>query len=186
MRLFIGIEIPEDIANAMTSLQVPLHGARWVEPQDYHLTLRFIGEVEKSKAYDLDEALLAIEHNAFDLSIAGISFVGGYEPKALFAGIAPSAELIALARAVDQAARTVGIAPDPRSKFRPHITLARLKSPDLDRFGRYLERSSLFRTEPFLVRRFAMFSTKPLTGGGPYLVEQSYDLRHWGEDQDAG
>ena len=184
MRLFVGISLPEDIADALAALEVPLQGANWVESQDYHISLRWVGDVEKSLAYELDDALLRIELPAFELKFAGVSFFGGYDPKALMAPVVASPELAELQRAVDRAAHSVGIEPDKRGKFRPHVTLARLKSPDLDRFARYLERHALFQTEPFLVTRFSMFSTRPQLGGGPYLVEQTYDLKHYGDYDD--
>jgi RNA 2',3'-cyclic 3'-phosphodiesterase len=188
MRLFVGISLPEDISDALSSLEAPLQGANWVESQDYHISLRWIGEVEKSLAYELDDALLRIELPAFELRFAGVDFFGGYDPKALTAPIEPCPALHELHRAVDRAAQSVGIPPDKRAKFRPHATLARLKSPDLDRFARYLERHARFQTELFHVTRFAMFSTKPQMGGGPYLIEQTYDLKHYDdyEDDDTG
>lgn len=180
MRLFIGIEIPEAIGDRISDLEVPLQRARWVEQQDYHLSLRFIGEVERQVAYDLDEALLGIDMPAFEIEMAGVGFAGGYEPKALWVGIAPSPALMMLQRAVDRAVTSVGVPPDKRTAFRPHTTIARLNQVDLDRFARYLERHALFRTEPFVVERFAMFSAKP-SGGGPYVVEQTYDLKQYTE-----
>lgn len=186
MRLFVGLELPDEIVEALASLEVPLQGARWVEQQDYHVSLRFIGEVEKPVAYELDSALLQIDMPAFELQFSGVGFAGGYDPKALYVGLAQSPELAELARAVDRAALSIGLVPDSRRKFRPHVTLARLKSPDLDRFARYLERHGMFQTEPFPVTRFALFSTKPQSGGGPYLVEQTYDLKHYGDFDDDG
>lgn len=185
MRVFIALEIPDDVGDALSSLEVPLNGARWVEQQDYHVTLRFIGEVEKPQAYDLDEALLGIDLPAFDMWFNGLNIAGGYDPRTIFAMIEPTAELERLVRAVDRAALSVGLEPDRRRAFRPHVTLARLKLPDLDRLGRFLERRSLFRTEPFLVPRFAMMSSKPGVGGGPYVVEQTYDLKYYGDLDDV-
>lgn len=184
MRLFVGIELPETIADDLAALEVPLEGVRWIEQQDFHLTLRFVGDVEKSIAYELDEALLEIDMPAFEIDLAGVGFLGGQEPKALVVQVAPNAALLELHRAVDRAAQRVGIRPDARGKFRPHVTIARLKSPDLDRLARYLERHGLFRTPPVYVTRFALFSSKPHTGGGPYVVEQAYDLRHYGDFSD--
>ena len=180
MRLFIGIEVPEPIGDAICDLEVPLQGARWVEAHDYHISLRFVGDLDRTLAYDLDEALLGIELPAFEITVKGIGHFGGYDPKALWVGLEPQPALDQLQRAVDRVVTSVGVMPDKRQAFRPHITIARLKSPDLDRLARYLERYALFRTEPFLVERFAMFSAKP-GGGGPYVVEQTYDLKHYGE-----
>ena len=78
MRLFVGLSLPEDIADALAALEVPLQGANWVEAQDFHISLRWVGDVEKSLAYELDDALLRIELPAFELKFAGVNLENSF------------------------------------------------------------------------------------------------------------
>lgn len=174
-RLFTGIELPDHVREALARLRQPLPGARWVEPEHYHLTLRFAGDLENRIAGEFADMLADIEIPAFELRLCGTGAFGGSEPRALWAGLAPSIELEALVRAHERIARAVGLPPEPR-RFKPHITIARLRSTDVELVARYLQRHGAFRTDPFLVARFVLFSAKPQVGGGPYVVEESYTL----------
>jgi 2'-5' RNA ligase len=101
---------------------------------------------------------------------------GGNEPRSIWAGVETSAPLEALARANDRAARAAGLPPDGR-QFKPHVTLARVKYASADEVARVLQRIGAFRSQPFIVSRFVLFSAKPKTGGGPYAIEEAFNLR---------
>ncbi len=101
---------------------------------------------------------------------------GGNEPRSIWAGVEAGPELEALARANERAARSAGLAPEPRT-FRPHVTIARLKYANAATIARFLERIGAFRSQPFLVGRFVLFSARPKVGGGPYVVEEAFPLR---------
>ncbi len=174
-RLFTGIEIPDHLREALARLRQPLPGARWIEPENYHVTLRFAGDVDNRVAAEFAHALSEVETPAFELRFSGTGAFGGNDPRSLWARIEPSPELEALARAHEKAARIAGLQPETR-KFRPHVTIARLRNTNVDIIARYLQRHGGFRTEPFLVSRFALFSSKPQVGGGPYVIEETYTL----------
>lgn len=176
-RLFTGIEIPAEQREEIARLKVPLPGGgRWIEPVDLHLTLRFVGDIEKPQAEEFADRLESIDLDAFELRLSGLGVFGGNEPRSIWAGVEDSASLEALARANDRAARAAGLPPDPR-QFKPHITLARLKYASADDVARVLQRLGAFRSEPFIVTRFVLFSAKPKSGGGPYAIEEAFNLR---------
>ena len=175
-RLFSGIEIPAHVRDTLARLNQPLPGARWIEPENYHITLRFAGDIDNHIATEFAHFLDDIEFPAFELRLSGTGVFGGDDPRQLWAGLEPSSELDALARTHERAARSAGLPPEPR-KFKPHVTIARLKYSSPDIVARYLQRNGGFRSEPFFVGRFALFSSKPMGGGGPYVVEETYTLQ---------
>ena len=98
-RLFSAIEIPRNIAERLTLLRAGLTGARWIDPENYHLTLRFIGDVDGHTARDFTAALGEIVAAPFELELNGLGSFGGGRPRAIFADVAPSEGLEALRRA---------------------------------------------------------------------------------------
>src|SRR5438132_2481334 len=132
LRLFVGIGFPPQLKLQLSSLCSGLDGARWVDPGNFHLTLRFIGETPEDVAADIDEALVRLRARRFTLQLAGTGvFGGGDKPRSLWVGVERCPELVALRDKVEQALVRVGLAPEPR-KFWPHVTLARPTSPALD------------------------------------------------------
>jgi 2'-5' RNA ligase len=174
-RLFSAIEIPRSVAERLTMLRAGLTGARWIDPENYHLTLRFIGDVDGATARDFTTALGEIEASPFDLAVNGLGSFGGRKPRAIFANLAPSQGLDALQRANERAARKAGLPPEGRN-FKPHVTLARLKGARADAVAAYLERQGGIGPETFAVSRFVLYSSRNSVGGGPYVVEAAYPL----------
>nr|WP_245409314.1 RNA 2',3'-cyclic phosphodiesterase [Methyloceanibacter sp. wino2] len=155
-------------------LRAGLYGARWIDPEYYHLTLRFIGDVDGATARDFTEALGELVAAPFTLKLNGLDSFGGKKPRTIFAGVAPSPELEALQHAHDGAARVAGLAPE-RRKFTPHVTIARLRGTRPDAVAAYLQNAGLI-SETFTVKRFVLYSSRNSVGGGPYVVEAAYDL----------
>ena len=170
-RLFSGIELPPNIRETLSKMHQPLPSTRWIEPNDLHLTLRFAGDVTPPVGRELAENLANIAFEPFSVRITGLATFGGSDPRLLYAAIEPTVALTDLANANEMAARRAGLKPESR-KFIPHITLARMQAPRIDPIARYLSRYGGFTTEPFWVSQFVLFSSKPTTGGGPYVVEQ--------------
>ena len=185
-RLFAGIEIPEDIRDELSALEMPLSGANWVDVDNLHLTLRFFGDISDAQARDVTDLLETMGANAFSLTISGLGTFGT-DPHTLFANIEPTPALEALARGCDRAASGAGLPPQKRP-FRPHITLARMQYADPIKLARFLTINATIKFEAIFIHRFALFSSKPRTGGGPYVTEQLYPLRGGlgvGEDEDG-
>ncbi len=172
-RLFTGLEIPQSIALRLSMLCAGLPGARWIDPENYHITLRFIGDVDDIVAHEFASALSEIRFEPFEIQLDGLGSFGGRKPRAIWAGIAPSESLLALQRAHESAARAAGLPPEPRN-FTPHLTLARLRDIRPQGVADYIEANGLFLTEPFRIDRFALFSARASRGGGPYVVEDHF------------
>ena len=174
-RLFVGIELPEDIRDLISDLELPLPGVRWIENDNLHLTLRFIGDIDNRQARELADFLSGIDADAFELRLDGLGTFGGREPRTLWAGVKDSGALDSLARACERAARSAGLNPERRT-FKPHVTIARLNKPRIDALTRFLTRNGRFQSQPFVISRFVLYSSKPAVGGGPYVIEEAYPL----------
>jgi RNA 2',3'-cyclic 3'-phosphodiesterase len=174
-RLFTAIELPEALALRLSMLRGGLASARWIDPENYHVTLRFAGDVDDVTAREFALALDAIEMPCFEMRLDGLGSFGGRKPRALWAGVAPNEPLAALQQAHERAARRAGLAPEPRN-FHPHVTLARIRAAKPPAIAQWLERQGGFFAEPFTVQRFVLMSSRASTGGGPYIVEETYPL----------
>jgi 2'-5' RNA ligase len=178
MRLFVALSLPDEIRDRLGDLEMPLPGARWVPPDNLHLTLRFIGEVDGGLAQDIDTALMGLDGRGFELRLAGLGHFGeGPKTRSLFAAVAPNEALSRLQQKVDQALQRLGLAPEGR-KFKPHVTLARFRSgaasmPHLERF---LVEHALFRAGPFQVSQFSLFQSFLSGEGSIYREEAVYPL----------
>jgi 2'-5' RNA ligase len=174
-RLFTAIEIPEAMRMRLSLLRAPIEGAKWVQPEDMHITLRFVGDIEARVADELADLLAEVRVAPFSLAIAGTGAYGGRDPRVLWAGAQAGPELDALYRANERAARAAGLDPDPRD-FQPHVTLARMRRVRQGTVARFLAEHGDLRLEPFQVTRFVLLSARPGSGGPPYAVEAAYPL----------
>ena len=172
-RLFTALEIPEAIRVRLSLIRAPLAGAKWIDAENMHITLRFFGDIDNRTADDLADALAEAQAEPLRLSIQGIGAFGGRDPRVLWAGVEAEPELEALYRANERAARTAGIEPEGRA-FKPHVTLARLRRARSRDVARFLEENGDLRAEPFTASRFVLLSARPGTGGPPYVVEAAY------------
>jgi len=142
---------------------------RWVGDEQLHLTLRFIGEVERPVANDIAGALDRVRSPLFQLSILG---VGKFEKRnrgSLWAGVQPKKPVVALAAKVERAVQSVGLESEHRA-FSPHVTLARWNRRDAEAVDAFLRRNSDLRSGPFEVDRFVLFESK-LSRHGPHYEE---------------
>ncbi|ACL56765.1 RNA 2',3'-cyclic phosphodiesterase [Methylobacterium nodulans] len=176
-RLFTGIEIPPEIGEALARHRGGLPGARWVEPADYHVTLRFIGDVDGGLAEEIAVALGETRpRGALPLTLDGLASFGGDRPHALYARIVPSPALDELQAEQERLMRRLGLKPDSR-RFTPHVTLARLRREATPgAVAHYLALQGGFAPLAFTAARFALYSARDSVGGGPYVVEAAYPL----------
>ncbi|MGE0698714.1 MAG: RNA 2',3'-cyclic phosphodiesterase [Hyphomicrobiaceae bacterium] len=174
-RLFVGLELPEAVRFRLGLVRGPLPGAKWIEPEDMHITLRFVGDVDNRQADELVSFLDGIDQPGFEVTVRDVGAFGGNEPRVVWAGVEGGEALAQLHRAVERACRSVGLAPEPRA-FKPHVTLARLKGARPDAVARFLGSRLRLTTDPFRVESFALFSSRPRVGGGPYVVENVFPL----------
>lgn len=177
MRLFVAIALPEDIRDRLAALQSGVPGARWVAPENLHLTLRFVGEVDGRQARDIDAALAGVSTPSFPLTLAGVdSFGAGAKIRSLWARAEPSEPLKRLQSKVEQALQRAGQAAEGR-KFKPHVTLARFNGNTASgRVYDYVSHQALFRAPPFEVTEFVLFSSFLSQSGAIYRAEAEYPL----------
>ena len=174
-RLFAGLEIPEEIGHTLSMLRGGLPGARWIDPEDYHVTLRFIGDIDAVSANEIASMLFRVNRRPFEVTVQGLQSFGGKKPRAVVATVLPSRPLIELQAELERLMQRLGFDPEGR-KFTPHITLARLRDATNQDVADYLSLRGYFPTKPFTAQRFVLFSARASTGGGPYVVEDSYAL----------
>ena len=174
-RLFTALEIPRDAALSLSLLRGGLPGARWIDVENYHITLRFIGDIEGHVADEIANALDRVRRRAFPLTLSGVGVFGGKKPHAVWAGVAASPDLTALQGEIDRICQRLGISADPR-KFTPHVTLARLRNSSPLEVAQYLSARGNFSAQPFRVGRFVLMSSRDSVGGGPYIVEEAWPL----------
>lgn len=176
-RLFTGIALPAEIAEHLSRARSALDGARWIEPSDYHITLRFLGDVDETVAEALHEGLVAARVRApLDLVIDGLGVFGRDKPRSLLATVATDPALTELQAEHERMSREAGAAPDTR-RFTPHVTLARFnRQVRAHQVAQYLAEAEFFPPRPFTATHVTLFSARASTGGGPYLIEAAYPL----------
>lgn len=176
IRLFVGLGLPEALSERLSGLRGQIPGARWVAPENHHITLRFIGEVDEETAGDIDIALSRIDAPPFEIALEG---VGHFESRglvrALWAGVARDPALDHLQARVETAFRRAGLAPEGR-KFYPHVTLARCRDTRAPRIAGFLADHGSFRVPAFPVESFGLYSSTLGRGGAIYIREAEYSL----------
>jgi RNA 2',3'-cyclic 3'-phosphodiesterase len=172
-RLFTGLEIPADVGRSLAMLRGGLPGARWIDPENYHLTLRFIGDVDDVVATEVASLLGKVRRNAFELRLDGLISFGGRKPRAVVASVSPQQPVVELQAEHKRLLQRVGLEPEGR-KYIPHVTMARLRDSSSRQVADYLSTQAAFRSMAFMVSRFVLFSSRASVGGGPYVVEAAY------------
>jgi 2'-5' RNA ligase len=175
-RLFTGLELPDDVATDLGLMKGGIMGARWIDRESFHLTLRFIGDIDDSLAREIAYALDGVAARPFSLRLRGMGLFGGNKPHTLYAGVEESADLRRLQQVHERICQVLGLDAEQR-KFTPHVTLARFKDPDMRAVRHFAASHSLYKSPLFAVARFVLFSSRPSRGGGPYAVEESYRLQ---------
>lgn len=175
LRLFAALPIRSDIADLLTPLQKGVSGASWRPPANFHITLRFFGDIDTNLAYDLDAALGEIRAPQMKLSLAGAGWFGQREPRAVWAGVAFNEALTDLSGQCERAARRLGL-PAEKRRFLPHVTLAYCHGTLPEEAARFAERRKAFVTPEFWADRFYLYSSHLGNGPSRYRVEAEYPL----------
>lgn len=174
-RLFVALRPPEEIRNLLLAAMGGISGARWQTGEQIHLTIRFIGEVDRHQAGDIHAALGSIHHMPFEIAISGLGlFDRRGQPEVVWAGVAPHEPLKTLHKKVDQAIARAGIAPEQRA-YLPHITLARLKRSSGSVRG-LIEQSGGLTSPPFRISSFELYESQLTEDGAVYSVIERYPL----------
>lgn len=176
-RLFIALPMPEEAIAALEPLCVGLPDVHWTPADDFHLTLRFIGEVDHPTFYEIGQLLADVAAPPFELRLAGLGvFPPRGLPHTLWAGVEDGQALMGLRRRIERVLKEAGVPPEKRN-FVPHVTLGRLAGalPE-PRFAAWLARRALFRSSAFPVSAFGLYSSQLRPEGALHLLEASYDF----------
>jgi RNA 2',3'-cyclic 3'-phosphodiesterase len=177
MRLFVALDLPWTLRQRLASLAgLGIPGARWVPPENYHLTLRFIGEAPRHLAEEIDHALAALKTRDFALTLAGVgTFDKGRRPTSLWVGAERNRSLDHLRGKIETALQRVGLEPE-RRRFNPHVTLARLDNAAEAKLAAFVQAHNLFRSDPVSVEHFTLFRSQLGKEQSVYTAEVEYAL----------
>ncbi len=173
MRLFIALPLPEEACDALDALQTRFSAGRPTPYDNLHLTLAFLGEQSEDTAEAVHEALETLRAPAPVLSFSGGTVFGGRHGQAVALEAGGGAGLAGLHDRVLSRLRAVGVTPD-RRRFRPHVTLARLKGQT--------DASPLLNTltgvtlGPFACPAFALFASYLHRNGAVHEELSRYPL----------
>ncbi len=174
-RLFTALEVPQPYRSQLSLSQSGLPGMRWLEPADFHITLRFIGDVDGRMADEIIAELSRLEWTAPRIEISTLAAFGGKKPSSIHASVLMNDDLKALHDRQDRVMSRFGLPPDPR-RFTPHITLGRCRGLSSEKIAQYLSQRGGLIVPPYNPDRFVMYSARESVGGGPYRVEHSWKL----------
>ncbi len=177
MRLFVALDLPRTLRERLGMLSgAGIPGARWVPPENYHLTLRFIGEMPGYRAEEIDLALASMTGRGFSLTLAGVgTFSKGGRPVSLWVGVERNPALDHLQNKIETALQRCGLDPE-RRRFTPHVTLARLDNAVEAKLAAFIQAHNLFRAEPVPVEHFTLFSSLLGKDQAVYTPEVDYAL----------
>jgi len=176
IRLFVGLALPKPLRLRLTGLCAGVPGARWVRPESIHLSLRYIGDIDEGVADDMAAALATVAAPSFSLTLHGAGVFGKTgKARVLWTGVTPNPALIQLQARVESALARAGLAAESR-RFSPHVTLARLRRAPAGRVEQFIVDHAQFRTEPFPVEQFILYSSFLSSSGAIHTREVAYAL----------
>ena len=185
IRLFVALPLPEQLCLRLTGLRGQVPGARWTKPENMHLTLRFIGELDEHSAEDVHDSLSRIAGDPLDIQLSGVGhFESRGQVRALWAGVARNDALMRFQARIEVACQRMGLAPEGR-RYHPHVTLARCRDTSLARVAPFITEHAGFTAPPFEATSFVLYSSMLGRAGPVYTPEMAYRLgAYLGADQD--
>ncbi len=176
MRLFTAIDLPEAVQERLSMISCGLPGARWVVPEQLHLTLRFIGEKDGSELRGVMDTLAEVRCAPFQLQLQGVGFFPPRKkPRLVWVGVDENGALNSLYRSIESSLVRAGMEPEGR-KYAPHITLARLRNTPAAKVGNWLGQHSQLFFMPFQVDGFQLYSSVLNERGARHYIEAEYSL----------
>lgn len=175
-RLFTALTLPDDTRMWLSTLRGGLRGARWIDPENYHITLRFIGDVDTRAADEIAFMLASVRRPTVDIRIDGLGTFGGKKPHSVWARVVPTPQLMELQAEQDRRLQRLGLLPSRAQRFVPHVTLARLRGTSPQEVADWLSMRGFFSAPPFTADHVELLSSRDSVGGGPYVTEGRYDL----------
>ena len=173
-RLFVAIRPPGEVRDLLLDAMEGVDRLRWQEDDQIHLTLRFVGEVERPLAEDLAAALATLRFAPLEMRIAGVGRFDHRQRGVLWAGVEPRLPLAALAAKIERICVRVGLPPERRA-FHPHITIARWSGPR-SREARAFLAGRTIASPPFAVDRVTLYESRLSRHGAHYEAVAHYPL----------
>lgn len=174
-RLFVALRPPDPVRELLLDAMDDSTDFRWQNDEQLHLTLRFIGEVDRPIAEDIAAELRSIRADPFVLQVNGVGRFEQRNSGALWAAVEPKEKVAALAAKIERICQHVGLEPERRA-FHPHITLARWKGRRTREIADFLERERTLHSPPFKVREFILFESRLSRHGAHYEEAATYPL----------
>ncbi len=176
MRLFVALQLPEEIQQRVATLRGGIPEAKWIPEGNAHITLSFLGEVPNSELPDIGAALGRIRHPEFQINLEGVDVFGNNKrARILWAGVSTSEDLQRLQQKVATALENAGFQFEDR-RFKPHVTLARIHLSSYERVRQYLSDNALFKTDQVPIKNFTLFSSHLAHSGAIHTEEIIFDL----------
>ncbi|MBM9579107.1 RNA 2',3'-cyclic phosphodiesterase [Leptospira sp. 201903070] len=176
MRTFLGISIPDEVKEQLTSICYGLPDIKWVREENFHITLVFLGEQGSDDIDRISEFCSRISLPDFDLRLQSVGFFGKQKsPSILFANVEKNSNLLQLQKTLDSGLRKRGFNPE-RQEYHPHVTIGRFKNANGERISLYLEEFTGFSSSRFPVLEFHIYSSKSSSDGPIYTIEESFSL----------
>jgi 2'-5' RNA ligase len=179
-RLFIAIELPEEIQNQVENCQIGIPTAKWVKKENLHLTLQFLGEIETENFYLLRQMLKIIKGTSFSIVLKQPN-VFYKKQKILWLKAEPESPIVELRNHILKILKTEknhlrNLEINEKEKFLPHVTIARMYEVNQRKLNDYLLTFRDFSTQEFKVNTFVLFSSILKPNGAIYTKEEIYEL----------
>lgn len=180
-RLFVAIALPEPLKQQLSALTVPIDGVRWTDTENLHLTLRFIGDVPRDVADEIQAALSDVQSPPFSLQLNGVGTFPANPrkpPRIIWAGLSNPPAVQSLHEMIEKTVSGLGLTPDNRP-YTPHITLGRVKSTDdgtISAIRRFIEHNAAFHSEAFIPTEFHLMESQLSASGQKYTSLARYPL----------
>jgi 2'-5' RNA ligase len=177
MRLFTAIDVTETLVDTLAALQAPeTLDAQWSNPDQFHITLRFMGDASEQEATRYAEALSTVGTPPVRCAPYGIDVLPfRRSPRVLILGLERTDSLVTLYEAVSDALRAEGLEPEDRT-YRPHVTLARLDDVDREPVHRVLRRHEDRSFPSFEADHFVLYESSLTPEGAIHDPQATYSL----------
>ncbi len=176
MRLFVALDLPWEIKEELSDFSFNLTGARWVPTDNFHLTLRFIGEATRLQAEEIDLALATLRGRSFAFALSGMGwFEKAGRVNTLWVGVERNEHLARLQSKVETALYRIGL-PAERRRFTPHVALARMEVPVTPNLTSFVQANNLYRSAPIRADNVTLFSSFLGKDQPTYTPEAEYAL----------
>ncbi len=170
-RLFVALELPLPTRERLAGLDPEIRGVRWLDAEQMHLTMSFLGDVHAEAEGRLRSALAGVRVGSFLLPLTGVGVFGGENPTVVWAGVGQGhPHLYALHKRIQDEVLRAGLEPDLRP-FHPHVTLGRAKNVSRHEVKAFLRKFDQTEFDLIHVTGFALFSSVLARDGSLYTVE---------------